>query len=69
MTGIPKNEIVWVRYINGNDIYYITSKITRECYYIYQIKGDRATKLGQAKSPLTLEEKYIKTKSVKDKKV
>lgn len=60
MTGIPKNEIIWVKHINGDDVYYITSKATRECYYIYQIKGGKAVKLGQSKSPLTLEEKYIK---------
>lgn len=35
MTGIPKNEIIWVKHINGDDVYYITSKVTRECYYIY----------------------------------
>lgn len=60
MTGIPKNEIIWVKHINGDDVYYITSKVTRECYYIYQIKGNKVVKLGQSKSSLILEEKYIK---------
>ena len=34
--GIPNSEIVWVKHINGDDIYYITSKPSRECYYIYK---------------------------------
>ena len=58
--GIPNSEIVWVKHINGDDIYYITSKPSRECYYIYKLENKQSKKLGQSKSPLTLEEKYIK---------
>lgn len=61
INGIPKNEIVWVKHLSGNEIYYITSKATRECYYIYKIENNRAVKLEQSKLPLILEEKYIKS--------
>jgi hypothetical protein len=61
--GIPKSEIVWMEIIGyDNNTYYITSKPTRELYFIYKMIDDKAQKLGQSKSPISLERKFI-TKS------
>lgn len=58
--GIPKSEIVWMEIIGfDNNTYYITSKPTRELYFIYKMIDDKAQKLGQSKSPISLEKKYI----------
>lgn len=58
--GIPKSEIVWMEIIGyDNNTYYITSKPTRELYFIYKMIDDKAQKLGQSKSPISLERKYI----------
>ena len=38
---------------------YTTSKDTRDYYFFYKMDGDKAVKLGKAKSPLELEQKYI----------
>lgn len=60
MTGIPSTETIWVTTTNDlGDKYVITSKVTRDYYYIYKIDNDKAVKLGKADSPLELEQKYI----------
>lgn len=61
MTGIPSNEKIWVQIKTDNKrLYYITSKASRDMYYIYEIKDDKATKLGKGSNPQALETKYIK---------
>ena len=58
--GIPKTERIWVKRITEKgETYYITSKDTRDYYFLYKMDGDKAVKLGKAKSPLELEQKYI----------
>lgn len=58
--GIPKTERIWVkRTTREGEIYYITSKATRDFYFLYKVEGDKAVKLGKSKSPTDLEEKYI----------
>ena len=59
--GIPQSEIVWVERISKiGESYYITSKAdNRKLYYLYKLDGDKAVKIGKAKSPIELEEKYI----------
>mgnify|MGYP003303468264 CR=1 FL=1 len=60
--GIPKTECVWVKHITTNgDIFYTTSKENdRSTYFLYKIVDGKAVKLGKNKSPVALEEKYIK---------
>lgn len=58
--GIPKSEHIWTKIVmNVNNVYYITSKNIGDYYFLYKLNGDKAVKLGKAKSPLELEEKYI----------
>lgn len=60
VSGIPKTERIWVKRITEKgETYYITSKDTRDYYFLYKMDGDKAVKLGKAKSPLELEQKYI----------
>ena len=62
----PKGEIVWVNYANRNGeiMFILTSKPTREYYFLYEILPDgRCNKLGKAKEPPELEAKYgVRTK-------
>lgn len=55
---ISRNEIKWVSGLdkNGNLRYTITSNVDRTWYYIYDKDGN---KLGKAKNPNELEEKYF----------
>lgn len=60
VNGISKTEQIWVKRITDKgETYYITSKETRDFYFLYKMEGDKAVKVGKAKSPLELEEKYI----------
>lgn len=60
VSGIPKTERIWVKRITEKgETYYITSKDTRDYYFLYKMDGDKAVKLGKAKSPLELKQKYI----------
>lgn len=60
MNGIPSTEIVWTTIYVGNDVYFITSKRSRDCYYMYKLVNDKAQKLGKDEDPKELTEKYIK---------
>lgn len=60
VNGIPKTERIWVKRITEKgETYYITSKDTRDYYFLYKMDGDKAVKLGKSKSPVDLEQKYI----------
>lgn len=60
INGIPKSEHIWTKIVmNTNNVYYITSKNIGDYYFLYKLNGDKAVKLGKAKSPLELEEKFI----------
>lgn len=60
VNGIPKTERIWLKRINEKgETFYITSKENRDHYYLYKTNNDKAVKLGKAKSPLELEQKYI----------
>ena len=57
----PKGEIVWVNYANssGEILFIMTSKNTRDYYYLYEILDDgKIKKLGKSRDPPELEEKY-----------
>lgn len=58
--GIPKTERVWVKRVTDREVYYITSKDTRDCYFLYRMDGDKAIKLNKGKSPTELEKKYVR---------
>lgn len=58
--GISKSEIVWTQVIGyDNTTYYVTSKPVRDVYYLYKMVDGKAERLGQSKSPISLEKKYI----------
>ena len=60
VNGIPKTERIWVkRATSKGEIYYITSKENRDFYFLYKEENGKAVKIGKAKSPLELENKYI----------
>lgn len=57
----PKGERFWMRYYDkkGALRFFITSKETsRDFYFLYEVSGASAKKLGKARSPKDLEEKY-----------
>ena len=57
----PKGERVWMVFTNteGIPLYFITSKESREYYYMYQVLADGSAKrLGRDRSPLELENKF-----------
>ena len=57
----PKGERLWMRYYNKKNSlrFFITSKETsRDFYFLYEVSGATVKKLGKARSPRDLEEKY-----------
>ena len=57
---LPRGETVWVDYRNenGKTMFILTSKEARDCYFLYELKGDSYIKLGKAKEPPELERKF-----------
>lgn len=65
----PKNEIVWVGYYNSKHelLFIMTSKEARDYYFLYELVDGKFNKLGKARSPKELEEKFeIKKRMRKD---
>lgn len=61
VNGIPNTEMIWImRKTDKGEIFYITSKEARDLYFLYKYENGKAIKLGKSKSPLDLEEKYIR---------
>lgn len=56
----PTNETLWVSYNDsGGDLkYIITSKKSRDYYFLYELSDDVFKKIGKAKNPIELERKY-----------
>lgn len=57
----PKGERVWVGYCDRNHklLFIITSKKeTRDYYFLYEVVDGKFKKLGRAKSPKELEERF-----------
>lgn len=56
----PKGERVWVGYYNSNHelLFILTSKDSRDFYFLYELVEDGFRKLGKARSPMELEEKF-----------
>lgn len=60
MTGIPSTETIWEHIIEYDAEYFVTSKKTRDCYYVYKKEGNKAVKLGKGDTPPLAKKKYIK---------
>ena len=60
MRKISNGERVWTAYLDnsGKIRYLITSKATRDYYYLYECTEDGLRKLGRAQSPKELEERF-----------
>lgn len=56
----PKGEIVWTGYYNLSHQlrFIITSKPSRDYYFLYEVVDGTFKKLGKAKTPTELEEKF-----------
>ena len=57
----PKGETVWVQYVDRNQqtAFILTSKeSSRDYYFLYELTGGSLKKLGKARSPTELEEKF-----------
>lgn len=56
----PKGETVWVSYYNSNKelLFIMTSKPIRDFYFLYEVVDREFKKLGKAKNPTELEEKF-----------
>ena len=62
----PKGEKVWESYYNESRElkFIITSKSTRDSYFLYELVNGEFKKLGKAKTPPELVEKYDVCKKV-----
>lgn len=56
----PKGERVWVNYYSGGHelMFIMTSKEARDFYFLYELVDGKFKKLGKARSPNELEEKF-----------
>ena len=56
----PKGEKVWMNYfnLNGNLMFIVTSKTQLDAYFLYEFINGDLKKLGRAKSPFELEERF-----------
>lgn len=56
----PRGERVFVGYYDkqGRLLFILTAKETRDYYFLYELKDNEFKKLGRAKSPPELEEKF-----------
>lgn len=56
----PRGENIWTSYYtsSGELMFIVTSKSQRDFYYLWELNGLEFKKLGRAKTPAELEEKY-----------
>lgn len=58
--NVPKGEILMTTYWNDGVCHHvITTKGTREYYYLYKNDGGKLAKIAKAQSPVELEQKYL----------
>ena len=62
MKTLPKTERLWLTETSrSGEVFYITAKQNDDnCYYIYKRAGDGVERIGKGRSPLDLENKFIK---------
>lgn len=60
VNDLSKWRKVWTSYYNSSHelLFIVTSKPTRDFYFLYELVDGAFKKLGKAKSPLELEEKF-----------
>jgi hypothetical protein len=60
LSKIPSTEIEWTEYLDRDEIpiFLVTSKESRDFYFLYEILNGGFKRLGKAISPIALEEKY-----------
>lgn len=53
----PKGEIVWTEYYTSSHelMFILTSKSSREYYFLYELVDGELKKIGRAKTPTELE--------------
>ena len=58
--GIPKSEHAWVGYYDKSDNlhFVVTSRESRDFYYLYKVVDGKAAKLGRARDPTELVAKH-----------
>lgn len=56
----PRGECVWVSYYNSDKelLFIMTSKPACDFYFLYEAVNGEFKKLGKAKNPMELEEKF-----------
>lgn len=56
----PRGELLWTGYYNkrGELLFLMTSKPTREYYFLYQLVDGDFKRLGRSKDPTELEKKF-----------
>jgi hypothetical protein len=61
MAEYPNGEVVWVSICDSPDHvrYIITSKKTRDTYFLYELVNGKYVKRGKGANPLELEERYV----------
>lgn len=63
----PKGERVWVGYYNAEHelCFILTSKESREFYFLYELVDGEFKKLGKARTPKELEDKFEVSKKMR----
>lgn len=63
----PKGERVWVGYYNAEHelCFILTSKESREFYFLYELVDGEFKKLGKARTPKELEDKFEVSKRMR----
>lgn len=63
----PKGETVWVRHYDDKEnlLYIITSKPTRDFYFLYEVRDEGFVKFGKSKDPGELANKFLTSKERK----
>lgn len=56
----PKNELKWTVYTNIHEevVFRMTSNLSREIYYLYELIDNEFKKVGRGRTPIELEEKF-----------
>lgn len=60
MTGIPSTETVWMTEVSPSGVTYaVTSKASRDKYFLYREENGKAVKIASAKNPMDFNDKMI----------
>lgn len=60
MTGIPSTETVWMTEVSQSGVTYaVTSKVSRDRYFLYREENGKAVKIASAKNPMDFNDKIV----------